>query len=389
MVALLEVTDLRTYFETESGVARAVDGVSFSVERGEVLGIVGESGSGKSVTSLSLMRLVPQPPGRIQPGSSVRFRGEELLELSEAKMRGIRGNDMAMIFQEPMTSLNPVYPVGDQIVEALRHHRAISKREARERAVELLRLVGIADPEARASAYPHQLSGGMRQRVMIAMAISCEPELLIADEPTTALDVTIQAQILELLAELRDRLGMGLILITHDLGVVAEVCDRVVVMYAGQVMEQGSVRDIFQNPRHPYTEGLLKAIPRLGQSVERLAMIPGTVPSPTDWPLSCRFHPRCPYGWDLCVEKMPPLFDAGRGRASRCWLEEHPERREWVRRETGAYEGSRVGIVDTPAERFHRDAAAAREVPDAEREPPQAPARPLSQDPDVEEDVER
>ncbi|HEX6938159.1 MAG TPA: ABC transporter ATP-binding protein [Longimicrobiales bacterium] len=388
-MALLEVENLRTYFDTEGGVARAVDGVSFSVEKGEVLGIVGESGSGKSVTSLSLMRLVPQPPGRILPGSSIRFRGEELLGLPEAEMRRVRGNDMAMIFQEPMTSLNPVYPVGDQIAEALRHHRGLGKREARARAVELLRLVGITEPERRAEAYPHQLSGGMRQRVMIAMAISCEPELLIADEPTTALDVTIQAQILELLAELRERLGMAMILITHDLGVVAEACDRVIVMYAGQVMEQASVEALFRDPRHPYTEGLLKAIPRLGRPVERLAVIPGTVPNPTAWPVACRFHPRCPYGWDLCVEAAPDLFDAGSGHASRCWLERHPGRREQVARETGAYEGSRTGRVGAPAERWHRDAAAGHAAPAAETAPPAAPPQPLMGDPDVEEDVQR
>jgi len=334
---LLEVTELRTYFETEEGVARAVDGVSFAVEPGEILGIVGESGSGKSVTSLSILRLIPEPPGRILPGSSIRFRGEELLALPEERMRRVRGNDIAMIFQEPMTSLNPVYPVGDQIAEALRVHRGLGKREARGRAIELLRRVGIADPEERVDAYPHQLSGGMRQRVMIAMALSCEPDLLIADEPTTALDVTIQAQILELIRELRDRTGMAVILITHDLGVVAEVCDRVVVMYAGEVVEEGEVATIFRDPRHPYTRGLLQAIPRLGRRVERLAVIPGTVPSPTAWPAACRFHPRCAYGWDLCVNAAPPLFEAGPGHTSRCWLEEHPERRREVDSERGAF----------------------------------------------------
>ncbi|HEX7120221.1 MAG TPA: ABC transporter ATP-binding protein [Longimicrobiales bacterium] len=388
-MALLEVENLRTYFDTEGGVARAVDGVSFEVEKGEVLGIVGESGSGKSVTSLSLMRLVPQPPGRIQPGSSIRFRGAELLELPEEEMRRIRGNDIAMIFQEPMTSLNPVYPVGDQIAEALRHHRGMGARDARARAVELLRLVGIADPERRADAYPHQLSGGMRQRVMIAMAISCEPELLIADEPTTALDVTIQAQILELLAELRERLGMAMILITHDLGVVAEVCDRVIVMYAGQVMERADVDALFRDPRHPYTEGLLKAIPRLGRPVDRLAVIPGSVPNPTAWPVSCRFHPRCPYGWDLCVESAPDLFGADGDHASRCWLERHPERREQVARETGAYEGTRAGRPDAPAERWHRGAADEHAAPPPEVAPPEAPPRPMMGEPETERDVER
>ena len=326
-MSLLEVRDLRTYFETTAGTARAVDGVSFDLEAGEVLGIVGESGSGKSVTSLSILGLVPQPPGRIQPGSSIRFKGEELVGASEARLRRIRGNDIAMIFQEPMTSLNPVYTVGDQIAESLRHHRGMGKREARARAVELLRLVGIADPAERAADYPHQLSGGMRQRVMIAIALACEPDVLIADEPTTALDVTIQAQILELLTELRERLGMAMILITHDLGVVAEVCDRVVVMYAGRIVEEASVERIFESPRHPYTEGLLQAIPRLGHQVERLAVIPGTVPSPAAWPHACRFHPRCPYGWELCAEAEPGEFDVAPGHWSRCWLEKHPERR--------------------------------------------------------------
>ncbi|HEX7051241.1 MAG TPA: ABC transporter ATP-binding protein [Longimicrobiales bacterium] len=386
MPPLLEVIDLRTYFETESGVARAVDGVSFSLEAGEMLGIVGESGSGKSVTSLSLMRLVPEPPGRIQPGSSVRFKGEDLLAAPEERMRRIRGNDIAMIFQEPMTSLNPVYPVGDQIVESLRFHRGSGKREARARAIELLRLVGIAAPEQRVDAYPHQLSGGMRQRVMIAMALACEPDLLIADEPTTALDVTIQAQILELLAELRERLGMAVILITHDLGVVAEVCDRVVVMYGGRIMEEGRVDDIFADPRHPYTRGLLRAIPRLDRPVERLAVIPGTVPSPVAWPVACRFHPRCPYGWDLCVEAEPPLLRAGPGHTSRCWLEEHPERREAVDREYGPYGG---GVGRTPAESYHRRAAAEDAATPPELAPPAAPAEPLAGDPDIEEDVER
>jgi oligopeptide/dipeptide ABC transporter ATP-binding protein len=412
-VALLEVENLRTYFETEAGLARAVDGVSFSVDKGEVLGIVGESGSGKSVTSLSIMRLVPQPPGRIMPGSRILFKGRDLLGLSAAEMRHIRGNDIAMIFQEPMTSLNPVYPVGDQIAEAIRYHRGVGKRQARARAVELLRQVGIPDPERRAADYPHQLSGGMRQRVMIAMAISCEPDLLIADEPTTALDVTIQAQILDLLAELRERLGMAMILITHDLGVVAQVCDRVVVMYAGQVVEEASVDDLFREPRHPYTEGLLKAIPRLGKPVERLAVIPGTVPSPTAWPVSCRFHPRCPYGWDLCVEAAPGLFPTGEDRAegvggvsdgalvsgedrgsagvrtSRCWLERHPERREEVRRRTGAYEASRVGRAEAPAEQWHAASAAEHAAPEPERAPPEAPSRPIMGDPDTEEDVRR
>jgi oligopeptide/dipeptide ABC transporter ATP-binding protein len=364
---LLEVENLRTYFETDAGVARAVDGVSFHVEEGEVLGIVGESGCGKSVTSLSVMRLVPQPPGRILEGSAIRFRGRELLQLSPAEMRAIRGNDIAMIFQEPMTSLNPVYSIGDQIAESLRLHRGMDRSAARARVVELLRLVGIPDPAERASNYPHQLSGGQRQRVMIAMALSCEPDLLIADEPTTALDVTIQAQILDLLAELRERLGMAVVLITHDLGVVAEVCDRVVVMYAGQVAEEGPVATIFAEPRHPYTEGLLQAIPRLGSRVERLAVIPGSVPSPTDWPIGCRFHPRCPYGWDLCVHEQPPLIDAGPQRHARCWLERHPERRAEVRRARAAFTtATDPDAAPAPAEDYHRAAAESGDAPPPE-----------------------
>jgi len=325
---LLSVRDLHTYFDTDAGTARAVDGVSFEIGRGEVLGIVGESGCGKSVTSLSIMRLIPQPPGRILTESSIRFRDEELTTASDKRMREIRGNDIAMIFQEPMTSLNPVFTIGDQIAEALRLHKGMKKKQAREEAVEVLRLVGVPDPERRVDSYPHELSGGQRQRVMIGIALCCEPDLLIADEPTTALDVTIQAQILELLLELRDRLGMSIMLITHDLGVVAEVCDRVAVMYAGEIVEQGDVRQIFQQPRHPYTEGLLLSVPKLGEKTDRLASIPGVVPAPTDWPVGCRFHDRCPYGWELCVREHPDLFPTGDGRVSRCWLEKHPERRE-------------------------------------------------------------
>jgi peptide/nickel transport system ATP-binding protein len=329
-MALLEVENLRTYFKTDAGEARAVDGITFTVEPGEVLGIVGESGSGKSVTSLSIMGLVPNPPGRIMEGSSVRLKGEELTTAPAARIRELRGAEMAMIFQEPMTSLNPVQRVGAQIAETVRLHRKVGKREARERAIEMLRLVGLPDPETRVDAYPHHLSGGQRQRVMIAMALACEPDLLIADEPTTALDVTIQAQILDLLAQLRERMGMAMILITHDLGVVAEVCDRVLVMYAGEIVEQGTVEQIFSDPRHPYTLGLLQSIPKLGQKLDRLAVIPGTVPSPTSWPAGCRFHTRCPYGWDLCVAEHPPLFGAGPEHLDRCLLEKYPERREEI-----------------------------------------------------------
>jgi oligopeptide/dipeptide ABC transporter ATP-binding protein len=338
---LLSVSDLRTYFRTDAGVARAVDGVSFEVSPGETLGIVGESGSGKSVSALSVMGLIPRPPGEIQDGSRIIFRGgegeEDLARASERRMRQIRGNDIAMIFQEPMTSLNPVFRVGDQIMEPLRLHQGLSKGDARDRAIEMLRLVGISSPEQRVDEYPHQLSGGMRQRVMIAMALACDPKLLIADEPTTALDVTIQAQILELLNRLQEELGMAIILITHDLGVVAETCDRVIVMYAGQVFEEGPVGDVFRDPQNPYTEGLLRSIPRMGSDVKRLAVIPGVVPSPTDWPSGCRFHARCPYGWDKTEREEPPLFELAPGRRSKCWLVENPERREEVRRETGGF----------------------------------------------------
>jgi oligopeptide/dipeptide ABC transporter ATP-binding protein len=334
---ILDVAGLTTVFRTDAGIARAVDGVSFSIGEGETLGLVGESGCGKSVTSLSILRLIPQPPGEILRGSTVRFRGRELLSLPERDMRKVRGNDIAMIFQEPMTSLNPVFTVGEQIAEAVRLHRRASRQEARERAIEMLRLVGIPAPDRRAKDYPHQLSGGQRQRVMIAMALCCDPELLIADEPTTALDVTIQAQILDLLVELRERLGMALLLITHDLGVVAQVCDRVAVMYAGRIVEQAPVERIFQDPRHPYTQGLLRAIPQLGRNADRLVTIPGQVPSALAWPTGCRFRLRCPFAWDRCLDE-PALLDVPSAPLSdhaeeedqthsRCWLELEPERR--------------------------------------------------------------
>ncbi|HEX8695314.1 MAG TPA: ABC transporter ATP-binding protein [Longimicrobium sp.] len=353
---ILQVENLRTYFRTDSGVARAVDGVSFHVNPGETLGIVGESGSGKSVTSLSVMRLIPVPPGRIEPGSRILFRNEagemeDLAVAPERRMRQIRGNDIAMIFQEPMTSLNPVFTVGDQIMESLMLHQGLNKRDARTRAIDMLQLVGIPIPHQRVDEYPHQLSGGMRQRVMIAMALACDPKLLIADEPTTALDVTIQAQILELLNRLQEELGMSIILITHDLGVVAETCDRVIVMYAGQVFEEGPVDDVFHDPQNPYTEGLLRSMPKLGEQIERLAVIPGVVPSPTNWPVGCRFHERCPYGWEKTEREEPPLFEIGPGRRNKCWLVEHPERREEIRRTTGGFtpEGALTGTgAQTP-----------------------------------------
>jgi oligopeptide/dipeptide ABC transporter ATP-binding protein len=316
---LLSVTDLRTWFFTDQGVAKAVDGISFEVREGETLGIVGESGCGKTVTSLSILGLLPQPPAQIMEGSSIRLRGEELIGSSERRMRSLRGNDISMIFQEPMSSLNPVYTVGDQIVEVLRLHRGMDRKAAHAETVRLLTEVGISEPERRVDEYPHQLSGGMRQRVMIAMALSCEPQLLIADEPTTALDVTIQAQILDLLAALREKFGMAVLLITHDLGVVAEVCDRVVVMYAGQVVETGSVYDIFDEPSHPYTRGLLASLPSVDDPGKRLDSIPGTVPNPIDWPVGCRFRERCSLAAQGCEQPQELVDLDGEDRSARCW----------------------------------------------------------------------
>jgi peptide/nickel transport system ATP-binding protein len=336
---LLTVRELRTYFHTDAGIARAVDGVSFEVMPRETVGIVGESGCGKSVTSLSIMRLI-RPPGVIERGSRVEFDSRNLLELPEREMRKIRGNRIAMIFQEPMTSLNPVFTVGEQIAEVARVHANASRREAWDRAVEMLQLTGIPAPTQRAKEYPHQLSGGMRQRVMIAMALVMNPALLIADEPTTALDVTIQAQILELLQQIQERFAMAIILITHDLGVVAEMAQRVLVMYAGEIVEQASVGELFAHPHHPYTEGLLAAMPTLGAERSRLAVIPGTVPAPTRWPAGCRFHDRCPHAWDRPEREHPPLFEVGAWHWSRCFLAEEPERRQQVTRGEGARGGS-------------------------------------------------
>jgi oligopeptide/dipeptide ABC transporter ATP-binding protein len=316
---LLQVENLRTYFQMRMGVMKAVDGVDLEVGEGRTLGIVGESGSGKSVTALSIMRLIEQP-GRIAEGSRILFDGRDLAALSEPEMQQVRGNAISMIFQEPMTSLNPVYTAGNQITEAIRLHRRISAHQARERAIELLGLVRIPSPEQRFSAFPHQLSGGMRQRVMIAMALACEPRLLIADEPTTALDVTVQAQILETLRELRQRLAMSIILITHDLGVVAEMCDDVAVMYAGRVVERGPVEAIFCNPQHPYTEALLRSIPLLGMTqAEPLKVIPGKVPSALRWPPGCRFAARCDYAMERCRREEPPMVELDAVRAA-CWL---------------------------------------------------------------------
>ncbi|HEY0525665.1 MAG TPA: ABC transporter ATP-binding protein [Stellaceae bacterium] len=323
---LLDVRDLRTYFATDDGEFRAVDGVSLSISPGWTLGVVGESGCGKSITSLSIMGLVPQPPGRIA-GGQVLFDGADLLKLPPSALRDLRGSALSMIFQEPMTSLNPAFTVGNQIVEVVRRHRrATSRAGARDHAVEMLRKVGIPSPERRVDEYPHKLSGGMRQRVMIAMALACNPKLLIADEPTTALDVTIQAQIIDLMRALRDETGTAIMLITHDLGVIAELADEVIVMYAGKVVERSPVAALFEDPQHPYTVGLLGAIPKLHADQPRLATIEGTVPNPRDMPAGCRFNPRCPFAVDRCRREEPPLAEVRPGHAAACWrapLERH------------------------------------------------------------------
>jgi peptide/nickel transport system ATP-binding protein len=315
---LLKVTGLRTVFRTDDGVFAAVDGVSFAIKAGRTLAIVGESGCGKSVTALSLMGLVPNPPGRIESGS-VQFEGRELIGLPERELQDLRGNAMAMIFQEPMSSLNPAFTIGEQIVEGLMRHRPLNRAQAQSRAMEMLAQVRIPAPEARFNEYPHKLSGGMRQRAMIAMALACEPRLLIADEPTTALDVTIQAQILELMNNLQQSTGTAILLITHDLGVVAEVAHDVVVMYAGKVVEQGPVQALFDNPQHPYTVGLLGSIPRLEGSATRLAAIAGQVPNPLQPPAGCAFAPRCPFADDHCRSAAPPLKTLEGDQASACW----------------------------------------------------------------------
>ncbi len=314
---ILRIKNLKTFFHTDAGLVKAVNDVSFDIEKGKTLGIVGESGCGKSMTSLSIMQLI-DPPGRIE-GGTIEFEGENLLDKSEEEMRHIRGKKLAMIFQEPMTSLNPVFTVGKQITEALLLHENISKTEAKERAIEMLKLVRIPLPEKRFGEYPHQLSGGMRQRVMIAMALCCKPDLLICDEPTTALDVTIQAQILDLINELKEKTGTSVMMITHDLGVIAEVADDVMVMYAGKVVEHATCDQIFDNPMHPYTFGLMNCIPRLdGDDSKKLTVINGTVPSFDNMPEGCAFCPRCPYAKEVCKHKMPDLFDVD-GSKVRCF----------------------------------------------------------------------
>jgi oligopeptide/dipeptide ABC transporter ATP-binding protein len=319
---LLRVTNLQTYFFTDDGIAKAVDGVNLEIHKGETLGLVGESGCGKSVSALSILRLIPDPPGRIVDGQ-ILFKGKDLLKLSNSEMRKVRGNEISMIFQEPMTSLNPVFTIGNQIAEAVQLHQGLSKRASLEKAIEMLKLVGIPSPEQRVKEYPHQLSGGMRQRAMIAMALSCNPSLLIADEPTTALDVTIQAQILDLINNLKKELGMAVMLITHDLGIIAETAARVAIMYAGKVVEEADVYTLFESPKHPYTQGLLCSIPRpdLGMTKEiRLQEIPGIVPSLTELPQGCSFNPRCPKAMDSCRKEPPELKEINPGQKVSCWL---------------------------------------------------------------------
>jgi oligopeptide/dipeptide ABC transporter ATP-binding protein len=322
MEALLRIENLKTTFHTKQGLARAVDQLDLSVDSGQIVGIVGESGCGKSVTALSIMRLVKEPPGRIEQGT-IRFEERDLLKLSLSEMRKIRGNKISMIFQEPMTSLNPVFKVGDQISESFRMHQGLSKRAALKRSIEILKQVGIPAPVRRVKDYPHQMSGGMRQRVMIAMALSCRPKLLIADEPTTALDVTIQAQILDLMLKLKEETGTAIILITHNLGVIAEMAHYVAVMYAGKVMEYAGILELFNNPLHPYTSGLLRSIPRADLAEQRgrpLDPIPGVVPSLTDLPQGCKFSERCRKAFDPCCVKEPPIMEVDRGHRCRCWL---------------------------------------------------------------------
>ena len=316
---ILEVNGLKTYFFTDNGTIKAVDDLSFALKEGSTLGIVGESGSGKSVTSLSIMGLFRGTTGRIVEGE-ILFDGKDLTKLSEEERRKIRGKDISMIFQEPMTSLNPVLKIGEQVAEAIRLHQGVSRAEAREQTIRILKETGLPRVERMVNEYPFQLSGGQRQRVMIAMALSCHPKILIADEPTTALDVTIQAQILDLIMRLKEKIGMSIIFITHSLGVVAEICDEVIVMYCSRAMETGSTVDIFKNPKHPYTKGLMASIPKLGEHLDMLYTIPGNVPNPRHMPAGCKFQPRCQEAIPICSEQEPPFFDYGNGHTSRCWL---------------------------------------------------------------------
>ena len=351
---LLEVDDLKMYFHTEDGIVHAVDGVSYTLDRGETLGVVGESGSGKSVTAMTIMGLVDMPPGKIE-GGSVTYRGHDLLNMSEEEMQHVRGNDIAMIFQDPMTSLNPVYKIGKQVGEGLRLHRGYSKQEALKRATELLDLVGIPEPEKRVNEYPHQFSGGMRQRVMIAMALACDPDILIADEPTTALDVTIQAQIIELMQEMQEKNGNAIIMITHDLGVVADMADKIMVMYAGHPVEFGTADEIFYDSRHPYTWGLIRSIPEQATDEKKpLTPIHGNPPSLVNLPKGCAFAPRCPYATELCHEKRPEKFTTATGHYSAC---HYADDDEFVRRNAPDTSRSRATMPTAVPE---QDAAAAK-----------------------------
>jgi len=318
---VLEVRNLKTHFHTDEGVVPAVDGVDFTLKKGKTLCVVGESGCGKSVTAYTVMRLIPMPPGKVESGE-ILYKGKNLVKMTENEMRDIRGNEIAMIFQEPMTSLNPVYTIGNQIMEAIVLHQKVNPKEARQRAIKMLTKVGIPDADKRIDEYPHQMSGGMKQRVMIAMALSCNPEVLIADEPTTALDVTIQAQILDLLQQLQSTEGMSILLITHDLAVVAEVADEVLVMYASKVIEKAGVVEVFQSPKHPYTQGLIKAIPQLGNRVDRLNEIPGQVPKPQHYPEGCHFADRCPHVMDICRHKDPGMTEVFTDHFVSCFLYE-------------------------------------------------------------------
>lgn len=319
--SLVEFKNLKTYFHTDKGIVKSVNDVSFNIQKGETVGIVGESGCGKSVTAMSLMRLIPSPPGKIE-GGDILFEGKSILEMSEQELRSIRGNDISMIFQEPMTSLNPALTIGSQLCEGIILHEKLSKKDARKKAIDMIKLVEIPRAEEVYSSYPHELSGGMRQRVMIAMALSCNPKLLIADEPTTALDVTIQSQILDLMRNVKDKFNTSIMLITHDLGVVAEMCDRVVVMYAGKVVETGNVLDIFKNPLHPYTNGLLMSKPTLTNDSTTLYSIPGQVPNPINLPNGCYFSDRCSKAMDKCKYEIPKLKDLNNNQKVACWLYE-------------------------------------------------------------------
>jgi oligopeptide/dipeptide ABC transporter ATP-binding protein len=347
---LLEIRDLRVSFPVEGGAARAVDGLDLTVMPGEMVGLVGESGCGKSVTALAILRLV-EPEGHIAHGSVIRLEGRDLLALPEKEMRNVRGNHVGLVFQEPLSALNPVLTVGSQIAEVVRTHEKVSRTEARWRAVEMLKLVGVPEPEKRARHYPHQLSGGMRQRVMIGIALACRPKLLMADEPTTALDVTIQAEILELLDNLQRTLGMAALLITHNFGIVAERTARVSVMYAGHVVEEAPTGRLFASPSHPYTQGLLAAVPGLTEPRSRLAAIPGQVPPATSWPGGCRFHPRCPFAWEKCRSEPPPTLEVAPGHRARCWLVAEPQRRTHARAAApthGAPPASSSGVSEPP-----------------------------------------